>query len=127
MMSMSKILNDLLSTNPLMFRSNVVLQSELSGITHCAQPSACISTYVFARSVVDDWDFMDDRELQSRKGACSCMTCQHFSYGVDQHCRTLLGCNMRQRQLVQGDHLTKSCKLWAPTWQKQVGWAPEAG
>ena len=38
MMSMSKTLNDLLSADPLMFRNNVVLQSELSGITHCAQP-----------------------------------------------------------------------------------------
>ncbi|AII42598.1 hypothetical protein KR100_04355 [Synechococcus sp. KORDI-100] len=35
-----------------------------------------------------------------------CMTCQHFSYGVDQHCDTLLGCTIRQKQLAQGDHLT---------------------
>ena len=26
-----------------------------------------------------------------------------------------------------GRHLKKLCKLWAPTWQKEVGWAPEAG
>ncbi|QNI95263.1 hypothetical protein SynA15127_02196 [Synechococcus sp. A15-127] len=39
----------------------------------------------------------------------------------------MLGCNIRQRQLQQGDHLKKKCKLWAPTWQKEVGWAPEAG
>ena len=38
MMTMSKTLNDLLSTDPLMFRNNAVLQSALSGITHCAQP-----------------------------------------------------------------------------------------
>ena len=55
------------------------------------------------------------------------MTCQHFVYGVDRHCRTVLGCNARQRQLQQGDHLKKKCKLWAPTWQKAMGWAPEAG
>ena len=48
-------------------------------------------------------------------------------YGVDQHCHTLLGCNLRQRQLQQGEHLTTKCKLWAPTWQKEMGWAPEAG
>ena len=27
----------------------------------------------------------------------------------------------------QGQHLNRRCKLWAPTWQKQVGWALEAG
>ncbi len=39
----------------------------------------------------------------------------------------MLGCNLRQKQLQQGQHLKKRCKLWAPTWQKEVGWAPEAG
>ena len=37
------------------------------------------------------------------------------------------GCNLRQRQLQQGEHLKKRCKLWAPTWKKAMGWAPEAG
>jgi len=57
------------------------------------------------------------------------MTCQYFTYGVDQHqhCHTKVGCNLRQKQLQQGEHLEKRCKLWAPTWQKEVGWAPEAG
>ena len=32
-----------------------------------------------------------------------------------------------QKQLQKGKHLKKRCKLWAPTWQKEVGWAPEAG
>ena len=30
-------------------------------------------------------------------------------------------------QLQQGQHLRKGCELWAPTWQKKIGWAPEAG
>ena len=50
-----------------------------------------------------------------------------ITYGADQHCRTLLGCNLRKRQLQQGEHLKKKCKLWAPTWQKEMSWAPEAG
>ena len=52
---------------------------------------------------------------------------QYFIYGVDQRCHTMVGCNLRQKQLQQGEHLKKRCKLWAPTWQKKVGWAPEAG
>ena len=76
---------------------------------------------------MEEWSFVNDKELQAWKGACLCITCQHVAYGVDQHCRTILGCNVRQKQLPQGDHLTKKCKLWAPTWQKEMGWAPEAG
>ena len=76
---------------------------------------------------MEDWDFIDERDLQGWKGGVVCMTCQHFTYGVDQHCHTMVGCNLRQKQLQQGEHLKKRCKLWAPTWQKQVGWAPEAG
>ncbi|QNI97973.1 hypothetical protein [Synechococcus sp. RS9902] len=74
-----------------------------------------------------EWDFVDDRDLQNWKGDVVCMTCQHFVYGVDQHCRTMVGCNLRQKQLQQGQHLKKRCKLWAPTWQQEMGWAFEAG
>ena len=67
------------------------------------------------------------RDLQKWKGGVICMICQHFTYGVDQHCHTMVGCNLRQKQLQQGQHLKKRCKLWAPTWQQEMGWAPEAG
>ena len=40
---------------------------------------------------------------------------------VDQHCHTLVACNVRQQQLQQRQHLTKTCKLWAPTWQSTAG------
>ena len=55
------------------------------------------------------------------------MTYQHFVYGVDRHCRTVVVCDLRQRQLQQGEHLKKRCKLWAPTSQSAMGWALEAG
>ena len=77
--------------------------------------------------VTEEWGFVDERDLQNWKGGVVCMTCQHFVYGVDQHCHTIVGCNLRQKQLQQGQHLKKRCKLWAPTWQKEVGLAPEAG
>ena len=51
---------------------------------------------------MEEWDFIDERELQGWKGERICMTCQHFTYGVDQHCRTVLGCNLRRGQLQQG-------------------------
>ena len=63
---------------------------------------------------MEEWDFVDERDLQGWKGGVVCMTCQHFAYGVDQHCRTVVGCNLRQKQLQQGEHLNKRRKLWAP-------------
>ena len=42
--------------------------------------------------VMEEWDFVDDRDLQNWKGGVVCMTCQHFTYGVDQHCHTMVGC-----------------------------------
>ena len=34
--------------------------------------------------VLEEWDFVEDRDLQNWKGGVVCMTCQHFIYGVDQ-------------------------------------------
>ena len=39
---------------------------------------------------MEEWAFVDEKELQGWKGACVRITCQHFTYGVDQHCHTLL-------------------------------------
>ena len=49
------------------------------------------------------------------------MTCQRFAYDVDQHSHTMVGCNIRQKQLQQGQRLKKRCKIWAPTWPQEVG------
>ena len=35
---------------------------------------------------MEEWVFIDDEELQGLKRAFICMTCEHFTYGVDQHC-----------------------------------------
>ena len=93
----------------------------------CTKPCIEASTCVLAAMAMEEWDFVDDRDLQGWKGGVVCMTCQHFAYGVDRHCHTLLACNLRRRQLAQGDHLKKRCKLWVPTSQSAIGWTPEAG
>ena len=46
---------------------------------------------------MEEWGFIDDAELQGWKGVCICMTCQHFTYGVDQHCHKLLVCALRHQ------------------------------
>ena len=70
---------------------------------------------------MEEWDFIDERELQGWKGERICMSCQHFAYGVDQHCRTVLGCNLRRGQLQQGEHLTKQCKYWSSVSNMETG------
>ena len=44
-----------------------------------------------------------------------------FAYGVEQHCRTVLGCNLRRGQLQQGEHLTKQCKYWSSVSDMETG------
>ncbi len=63
--------------------------------------------------MVDDWDYLDDRQLQNWKGEQVCIICQHFTYGVDGQCRTILGCKLRRGQLQQGEHLLKRCEHWS--------------
>ena len=53
---------------------------------------------------MEEWDYVDERDLQNWKGGVVCMTCQHFTYGVDQHCHTMVDCN-----------------LWLPIWPMPVG------
>ena len=74
-----------------------------------------------------EWCFVDERNLQNWKGGAACMICQHFIYRVDQHCNTMLGSNLWKKQLHQGQHLKKRCKLWEPTQQKEMGRPPEVG
>ena len=45
---------------------------------------------------------------------------QDWDHRVDQHCHTIVGCNLRQKQLQQAQHPKKRCKLWAPTWHKEM-------
>ena len=44
-------------------------------------------------------------------------TCQHFTYGVNQHCHTMVGCNLRQKQqkTVDVEQLNRFSKILCPT------------
>ena len=77
--------------------------------------------------MVEQWDYSDDRYLQSWKGQRICITCQHFTYGVDTSCRTILGCNLRRQQLQQAEHLLKRCHHWSTLVDKPIGMAEAEG
>ena len=78
-------------------------------VANLARPGS-VQMYCRVESI-EEWGFVDQRDLQNFKDGMVCMTCQHVTYGVDQHCHTMVGCNLRQRQLQQGEHLKRRCKL----------------
>ena len=75
---------------------------------------------------MDEWEFMEAKLLRASRSGRVCITCQHFTYGTDAQCRTLLGCKLQSKQLGQGEHLTKKCRHWLTRRERQVGWCPEA-
>ena len=77
--------------------------------------SLALCQYVCTTCVLamEEWGFVSDQELQNWKGNRICITCQFFVYGVDQRCRTILGCKLKRRQLQQGEHLLKRCDDWS--------------
>ena len=100
----------------------------MAACEHVALRTGCVAKtkapeFLISKTM-EEWGFVVDRELQGWKGGVVFMTCQHFLYGVDQHCRTRVGCNLRQKQQQQGEHQSMRCKLWAPTTQAAMGWAP---
>ena len=70
---------------------------------------------------MEEWDFIDERELQGWKGERICMTCQHFTYGVDQHCRTVLG--RIKGKVARGicHNRTKQYKYWSSVSNMETG------
>lgn len=62
---------------------------------------------------MEEWGYVDHSELQNWKGGQVCITCQHFIYGLDGYCHTVLGCKLKRKQLQQGEHLLKRCENWS--------------
>ena len=61
---------------------------------------------------MEEWGFVDDRDLESFKGLQSCSTCHHFGYVTLGQCQVLGACYLRQALLTPGSHTLKSCKHW---------------
>ena len=55
------------------------------------------------------------------------MTCQRFSWGVDGHCHTLLGCTLSRGLLKHGELLTLQCEYWLSVTEAGVGDTVVAG
>ena len=62
---------------------------------------------------MEEWGFIDDRDLESFKGHKSCSTCTHFGYVTLGQCQVLGSCHLRRGLFAPGSHSLKSCKHWS--------------
>ena len=60
---------------------------------------------------MEEWRYIEERDLQNWKGGVVCMTCQYFTYGSDQYGHRMVGCNLTQKHLQHGEQPKKCCKL----------------
>ena len=72
----------------------------------------------------EKWEYLEEGSLRKSRSACVCMTCQHFDYSCDKHCKTLLTCRMQQRLIPHGEHLNSRCPLWTRRIEREIGWSP---
>ena len=73
---------------------------------------AVVQTYCYG-GLMEEWSFVDDRELESFRGHKSCSTCDHFGYVTLAQCLVLGCCRLREGLLVPGMHALRSCKHWS--------------
>ena len=62
---------------------------------------------------MEDWAFVDDRELVPFRGIESCSTCQSFGYVTLAQCQVLGACRIKQRLLPPGMQLLRRCGGWS--------------
>ena len=72
---------------------------------------ALVHAYCYG-AIVEEWGFLDERELDSFRGHKSCATCDHFGYVTLGQCQVLGSCSLKQGLLAPGSHPLKSCKHW---------------
>ena len=70
--------------------------------------------------------YFEEDTLKHTRSIIFCMTCQHFNYCCDRHCRTVLTSHLYQLLLSHGDHQVSKCRCWMQRPEKKIGWWPEA-
>ena len=65
---------------------------------------ACTQARVMG--TMEEWGHADDRVIQRQYSEKVCMSCAWFTYGIDAHCHTCVGCALMEALLEQGQHLT---------------------
>ena len=70
---------------------------------------------------MEEWAHVDDRVMQRSYTAEVCISCAWFTYGMDAHCHTCVGCALMEKQLEQGQHLTHCCRNWKAVHKMKIG------
>ena len=73
----------------------------------------------------ENWDFIEEGLLNKTRSACVCITCQHFEHYCDKNYRTMLTCQVQQRLIPHGGHLTSRCPLWMKRIGEKISCSPE--
>ena len=69
---------------------------------------------------MEEWSHADDRVMQRSYTAEVCVSCAWFTYGMNAHCQTCVGCALMEKQLEQGQHLTHCCRNWKAVHKMEI-------
>ena len=69
---------------------------------------------------MEEWGHADDRVIQRSHTSEVCISCAWFTYGIDAHCHTCVGCALMEKQLEQGQHLTHCCRNWKAVHKMEI-------
>ena len=69
---------------------------------------------------MEEWGQADDRVIQRSYISEVCISCAWFTYGIDAHCHTCVGCALMEKQLEQGQHLTHCCRNWKAVHKMEI-------
>ena len=80
---------------------------------------------------MEAWPHADERVMQRSYNEQVCISCAWFTYGMDGHCHTVVGCALQEAQLQRGQHLThccrtgRQCTTWKPVLLSLRNFNPE--
>jgi hypothetical protein len=74
---------------------------------------------------IEDWPWLDQEVLRTSRNRQVCMTCHFFRHHPGPNCIPLLTCQLHQRLIAHGEHLTHRCNSWTKDLHRQRGWGPE--
>ena len=77
---------------------------------------------------MEEWDFIDERQLTPFRGMQHCSTCSSFGYVTLGQCQVLGACHLKRRLLPPGSQLIRRCSGWtyATPWAAKRSDALEA-
>ena len=70
------------------------------------------SSFEISHKPQEEWEYIEDPTYSRSIGSHVCMTCSKFDYKSQAMCASILCCNLHQKLIFNGQHLTHSCELY---------------